>query len=122
MRNRIMLLVVAIAAAAVVAGAQPALAARQSAAGPCREAINGLISLLDAGKDDTPLYRDTFLTVVKTCGRHLPDPPPVADPLPGRDACHTLAAAMVDLIEDNKIDTLQFIKARTTFERVCLPR
>ena len=76
----------------------------------CREAANGLISLLDAGKDDGALYRHTYAVVVTTCGPASPTPRPAAPPSPvGRAQCSGLAAAMVDLIEDDKME----------FGRVC---
>ena len=34
----------------------------------CREAVNGLISMLAARTDNTALYHDTYVTVVETCG------------------------------------------------------
>ena len=88
---------------------------------PCREAINGLISLLDANTDNTALYRDTFAVVVSTCGLVSPVPKP-KDPPPGRAGCHDLAASMVDLIEDEKLNTAAFVKARDTFAQTCPPR
>jgi hypothetical protein len=107
--------------AAVVLWASHGSAASRSSPASCREAINGLISLLDSGKDNDALYRDTFDVVVNTCGpaRRSSKLPQTAR---GRAACHDLAAAMVDLIEDDKVDSVAFIDARDTFARSCAPR
>jgi hypothetical protein len=87
----------------------------------CREAINGLISLIDSNSDNTALYRDTFAVVVHTCGPSSPAPKP-KDASPRPAGCHDLAAAMVDLIEDEKLNTAAFTKARDAFAQTCPPR
>ena len=89
----------------------------------CREAANGLIALLDAGKDDGPLYRDTYAVVVTTCGPAPPTSRLAAAPSPtGRAQCRGLAAAMVDLIEDDKMESAEFARARESFAAACTPR
>ncbi|MGA8651190.1 MAG: hypothetical protein WB677_11300 [Xanthobacteraceae bacterium] len=107
----------------------------------CREAVNGLITLLDAKTDNTALYRDTYGIVVNTCGLVSPAPKPKDPPLEHdpekwkpvfredhapakshRDACHDLAAALVDLIEDGKLNTAAFVKARDDVALACPPR
>lgn len=89
----------------------------------CREAANGLVSLLDAKQDDTALYRDTYAVVVNTCGPAAAGPRPATPPSPsGRTQCHDLAAAMVDLIEDEKMDSAAFVHARDTFAAACAPK
>jgi hypothetical protein len=88
---------------------------------PCRETINGLISLLDANSDNTALYRDTFAVVVNTCGLVSPAPKLEGQP-PGRTACHDLAAAVVDLIEDGQLNTAAFVMTRNGFAQTCPPR
>lgn len=95
--------------------------AARSGEKPCREAINGLISLLDANSDNTALYRDTFAVVVNTCGLVSPAPKLEGQP-PGRTACHDLAAAVVDLIEDGQLNTAAFVKTRNGFAQTCPPR
>jgi hypothetical protein len=86
----------------------------------CREAVNGLVSMLDAKTDNTANYRDTYAAVVDTCGPVATVPKPKATPV-SRDGCHDLAAAMVDLIEDGKIDTAAFVKPRNDFAVACPP-
>jgi hypothetical protein len=111
-------------AAALLLVPLPSFAAKiaaRSGEKPCREAINGLISLLDANTDNTALYRDTFAVVVNTCGLIAPAPKP-KNPPPSRAGCHDLAAAMVDLIEDEKLNTGDFVKARNAFAQTCPPR
>ncbi len=87
----------------------------------CREAANGLVSLLDAKLDDTANYRATFAAVVETCGPAAP-PAKRKVPPPNREICHDLAAALVDIIEDGKMNTPAFVKARTSFAETCPPR
>jgi len=115
------------AAVLFVCSAHPAFAARmipRPGAGSCREAVNGLISLLDAGADNTPLYRDTYHVVVDTCGPVARAPLPQEPPreLPGRETCHNFAAALLDLIEDGKMSSSAFVKARGDFAAACGPR
>jgi hypothetical protein len=106
--------------------AMPALAAQRSAPGPCREAVNGLVSLLDGKMDNTALYRDTFATVVNTCGPATPaalaPTSALSQSAPDRAACHDLATAMTDIIEDDKMNTPAFVKARSAFAQSCAPR
>jgi hypothetical protein len=93
-------------------------------AGACREAVNGLISLLDAGNDDTQLYRDTYHVVVDICGPvvRAPLPQEPLRELPSRETCRNLAAALLDLIEDGKMSSSAFVKARGDFAAACRPR
>jgi hypothetical protein len=69
LRHRFATLTAASLAAALVIAPLPSFAAKMAARSgekPCREALNGLISLLDANTDNTALYRDTFAVVVNT--------------------------------------------------------
>jgi hypothetical protein len=113
----------ALAIAIVVCRALPCGAAPRASEASCRQAVNGLISLLDANNDNTALYRDTYAVVVDTCGLSAAkaQPKPGAAP-PARDGCHDLAAALVDLIEDGKMNTAAFAKARADFAQACPPR
>jgi hypothetical protein len=117
---RSLCVVTAAVLAAVVLLAPRDAVAEQASPASCREAINGLISLLDSGTDNSPLYRDTYGVVVNTCGpaAGAKQPPPPQS----RAACHDLAAALVDLIEDDRMDTAAFAGARGTFARTCPPR
>jgi hypothetical protein len=117
-------LAAALAAAVIVCAPLPSSAARMAPrpdAKACREAANGLISFLDAKTDNTALYRDTYGVVVNTCGP-MARAPKSAEPPPGRDACHDLAAAMIDIIEDGKMNSAAFVTARDRFALACPPR
>lgn len=111
----------ALAAAVLVCVSLSSGAAPRASESSCREAANGLISLLDAKTDNTALYRDTYNVVVNTCGPIAQAPQPTQPPR-SRDACHDLAAALVDLIEDGKMNTNAFVKARGDFAAACRPR
>jgi hypothetical protein len=90
----------------------------------CREAVNGLISLLAGKMDNTALYRETFTTVVNICGpatSTVPAAPAQPAAASDRSACDDLASAMTDLIDDDKMDTPDFVKARTAFAQSCAP-
>jgi hypothetical protein len=106
-----------------IAATTSAFAAQHTSPGSspasCHEAVNGLVSLLDDKMDNTALYRETFATVVNTCGPAAPAQPAAA---PDRSACDDLATAMTDLIEDDKMNTADFVKARTAFAQSCAPR
>ena len=101
--------------------ASPTFAAQRPGPGPCHEAVNGLVSLLDGKMDATALYRETFAVVVNSCGPAAPAPSPPAA-APNRTACHDLALAMTDIIEDDKMNTADFVKARSAFAQSCAPR
>jgi hypothetical protein len=70
-----------------------------------------------------PRGRDTYAVVVNTCGpaTHVPRLVPPPSP-PDRAKCHDLAASMVDLIEDDTIDPMEFAQARDRFAATCTPR
>jgi hypothetical protein len=120
---------IAMAVSAIATCASPAFAAQRPGPGPCREAVNGLVSLLDGKMDNTALYRDTFAVVVNTCGPATAAPaliqaqPAAPQSSPSsRAACHDLAVAMTDIIEDDKMNTADFVKARAAFGQSCAPR
>jgi hypothetical protein len=104
------------------ASAQPVLAAQRASPASCHQAVNGLVSLLDGKMDNTALYRETFATVVNSCGPAAPAAPSSPAATPDRAACDDLASAMTDLIEDDKMNTPDFVKARSTFAQSCAPR
>jgi hypothetical protein len=119
-------LTAALLAAALILAPLPSFGTKiapRASEGSCRQAANGLISLLDAKTDDTALYRDTYTVVVDTCGPPASNAQskPGATP-PGRVACRDLAAALVDLIEDGKMNIKAFVEARSCFAQVCPPR
>lgn len=115
---------VALVAAAMASCASAAAAPRTSPASR-REALNGLILLIDVDKRDTALYRDTYRVVVDGCGRQTPiRKRPANEPPPGnadRTTCSAFAAALIDLIEDDKMNTPAFVPARNRFARACPP-
>jgi len=104
------------------ATAQPAPAAPRASPASCHQAVNGLVSLLDDKMENTALYRETFATVVNSCGPAAPVLPAQPAANSNRAACDDLANAMTDLIEDDKMNTPDFIKARTAFAQSCAPR
>ncbi len=123
--GRYTILTPATLAAAGLMAAALAHAAPQSAQRPgekaCREAANGLVSMLDAKSDDTANYRATYAAVVETCGPAAPVTKPKGLPA-DRGACHDLATALVDIIEDGKMNTPTFVQARASFAQACPPR
>ncbi len=88
---------------------------------PCREGMLGIVSMLDAKTDDSADYRQTYSAIVETCGPVAPAPKP-KEPPPSRAGCRDLAMAMVDLVEDGKMNTKAFVKARDDFALACPPR
>jgi hypothetical protein len=88
---------------------------------PCREGMLGIVSMLDGKTDDSADYRQTYAAIVETCGPVAPAPKP-KDPPPIRAACRALAMAMVELIEDGKMNARAFVKARDSFAETCPPR
>jgi len=85
------------------------------------EGLLGIVSTLDAKTDNSDDYRHTFSAIVETCGPVAPAPKP-KEPPPSRAGCRDLAMAMVDLIEDGKMNTKAFVKARDAFAETCPPR
>ena len=110
-----------VAAIFVSAALEPATAqpAKRSGAGPCRQAALSIIAALDAKEDNTPDYRHAYEGIVQTCG---PAGAPSAQPPSPREECGKLALAVLDAIEDNKINTQAFVHARTRFALSCAPR
>jgi hypothetical protein len=124
MRRHCVLVAAHVAAASLALIPLPVLALKmptRASEGSCRQAVNGLIALIDGKTDNTPLYRDTYAVLVNACGPTSPAVTP-GRPQPTRDACHDLAAALVDLIEDGKMSTTAFVKARSDFAVACAPR
>jgi hypothetical protein len=111
-----------VAAIFVIATLMPAAAqpAKRSGAGPCRQGALSLISLLDSKEDNTPDYRNAYDGVVQTCGPAT-GAPSASAPSP-REDCGKLALALLDIIEDGKINTQGFVAARTRFALSCAPR
>lgn len=105
-----------------IAATTGAFAAQRSSAASCHEAINGLVSLLDGKMDNTALYRATLATVVGTCGPATPAQPVQPAAASDRSACGDLASGMTDFIEGDKMNTADFVKARTAFAQSCAPR
>ena len=101
---------------------QPALAAQRASPASCHQAVNGLVSLLDGKMDNTALYRETYATVVNSCGPPAPAALSQTAAPPNRTACDDLASVMTDLIEDDKMNTADFVKARMAFAQSCAPR
>ena len=100
---------------------QPAPAAPRASPASCHQAVNGLVSLLDGKMDNTALYRETFAAVVNSCGPAAPASA-LSQPAADRTHCDDLASAMTDLIEDDKMNTADFVKARSAFAQSCAPR
>ena len=98
------------------ASAQPA---KRSGAGPCRQAALSIMAMLDAKEDNTPDYRHAYDGLVQTCG---PAGAPSAQPPSPRAECGKLALAVLDAIEENKLNTQAFVHARTRFALSCAPR
>jgi len=109
-----------VAAIFVCAALAPATAQdKRSGVGPCRQGALSLIGMLDGGEDNTADYRHAFDGVVKTCG---PAGMPSAQPPSARADCPKLARAMLDAIEEGKINAQGFVRARTRFAMSCAPR
>ena len=92
---------------------------KRSGAGPCRQGALALIAMLDRGEDNTADYRHAYDGLAQTCG---PAGMPSAQPPSARAECGKLALAVLDAIEENKIDTQGFVHARTRFALSCAPR
>lgn len=120
--HRIMTTAAPVAAVFVcVAFAIPSLAqsGKRSGVGPCRQGALAIIAMLDAKEDNTPAYRHAYDAVVQSCGpvAAAPKPEPVQ-----REDCPKLALAVLDTIEDGKMNTPAFVRARGRFALACAPR
>lgn len=107
------------AAAILLVLAAPALAQqKRTGTAPCRQGALALIAMLDGKEDKSADYKHAFEAVTQTCG-------PVAKsrditPAP-RAACGKLALAVLDAIEEGKINTPVFVRARDQFAASCAP-
>lgn len=110
-----------VAAIFVIATLMPATAqpVKRSGVGPCRQGALSLISLLDSKEDNTPDYRQAYDGVVRSCGPAT-GAPSASAPSP-REDCGKLALAVLDIIEDGKMNTQGFVAARTRFALSCAP-
>jgi hypothetical protein len=119
-RRSILKMAALVAAIFVCAALAPATAQdKRSGVGPCRQGALSLIGMLDLGEDNTADYRHAYEGVVKTCG---PAGMPSAQPPSARADCPKLARAMLDAIEEGKINSQGFVHARTRFALSCAPR
>ena len=94
---------------------------KRSGAGPCRQGALSLIGMLDSGENNTADYRHAYAAVVQTCGPVAPATTP-AQPRADQQACGKLARAMLDSIEDGKMNSQGFVQARSRFAVSCAPR
>lgn len=109
----------ALAVAALYFGAMAQAQAQRSGVGPCRQGVLALIGMLDAGEQSTADYRNTARDVVETCG---PSPARASGSTQINQAvCRQLAQPMLDAIEDGKMNTQTFTRARDNFARSCAP-
>lgn len=98
--------------------------AQRSGAGSCRQGLLALMVMIDADEHDRSLYRNTAKDVVETCGPPAAAKPTAAAPSTpfDKEQCGKLALAMLDSIEDNKLDRPQFAQAREKFAAKCIGR
>ena len=98
-----------------------AKAEKRSGAGPCRQGALAIIAFLSNKEDDTADYRRVYKAIVETCGpvARASTPAPSAS---SREDCEKAALAVLDAIEDNKINTKGFVQLRGRFAQSCAPR
>ncbi len=109
----------AIALLAVTLAATPALAQqKRSGSAPCRQGALALISMLDGKDDKSADYKHAFEAVTQTCGPATKSRDITAAP---RASCGKLALAVLDAIEEGKINTPVFVRARDVFAASCPP-
>ncbi len=120
MKNAIRIL----AAFALLAAIGPALAQSRSGVGPCRIGAQALISMLDDKTDNSADYRHAYDAVTQSCGPASPKKPTSAPAIASaeRGSCRDLALKLLDIIEDGKMNTQGFVRARETFAQSCPPR
>ena len=93
---------------------------KRSGLGPCRQGTLAIMAMLDAKEDNTADYRHAYDAVVQSCSPVTAAPK--AEPAPGREKCGELALAMLDAIEDGKMNTPVFMQARGRCAQACAPR
>jgi hypothetical protein len=94
--------------------------AQRSGVGPCRQGLLALIVMIDADEQEKSLYRSTARDVVGTCGpaaKTAAAAPPAAF---DKEQCGKLALAMLDTIEEGKLESPQFAQARDAFSARCM--
>ena len=110
---------IAAAAAMLLIFAAPALAQqKRSGSAPCRQGALALMSMLDSKDDKSADYRHAFEAVTQTCGPVAKAREMTASP---RASCGKLALAVLDAIEEGKINTPVFVRARDVFAASCAP-
>ena len=106
------------AAAMLLILAAPALAQKRSGAAPCSQGALALMSMLDGKDDKSADYKHAFEAVTQTCGPVVKARDVTAAP---RASCGKLALAVLDAIEEGKINTPVFVRARDIFAASCAP-
>jgi hypothetical protein len=104
-------------AAHLVVSAQ---AQQRSGPGPCRQGALALIAMLDDKDDKSAAYKHAFEAVTQTCGP-VAKARDVTPPASGRAACRELALAVLDVLENGKMTTPAFVRARDVFAQTCAP-
>jgi hypothetical protein len=123
-KSRQRILPMAALVAAIFVFASLASATEQStkrSAGPCRQGALAIIAYLDRKEDNTVDYRHAYDGIVQTCGP-VASVPPWAPPPFDREECRAVALAVLDAIEENKINTKGFVRIRNHFAQVCAPK
>jgi hypothetical protein len=95
--------------------------AQRSGVDTCRQGLLALVVMIDAEEHDRSHYRSTAKTVVETCG---PAATKQVAPSAGFDKglCSRLSLAMLETIEEGKLESPQFAEKRDEFAGKCVSR
>lgn len=102
----------------LIALAATAAAQQRSGVAPCRQGALALIAMLDGNDDKSADYRQAFSGVTQSCGPASKARDVKPSP---RGECRKMALAMLDAIEDGKMQAPAFVRARDSFAASCKP-
>jgi hypothetical protein len=97
--------------------------AQRSGVDTCRQGLLALVVMIDAEEQDRSHYQATAKTVAETCGpAATKQVAPAASAGFDKGLCGKLSLAMLETIEEGKLDSPQFAEKRDEFAGKCVGR
>jgi hypothetical protein len=109
-------------AAAMLAISVVPTSAQRTSWQSCRQGVLAIIHYLDNSEEQSADYTDAARAVIETCGRRTRAVQPDGAVAAGRrKECRALALKMLDELEEARVNTQVFARARDSFARRCGP-
>jgi len=89
---------------------------------PCRQGLLALIVMIDGEEQERSHYQSTAKTLVETCGPPTKQVAPAPSAGFDKGLCSKLSLAMLETVEEGKLDSPQFAEKRDEFAGKCVSR